>query len=356
MAAAPIDRVTTRRRKAPLVTIRGPRLRILRRIGSAVLFTAGALGAASLSPPFGVWKRLSSQPVIAPRGSGFESAGTFNPAVVEKDGKIVMLYRAQDRKGTSTLGYAASEDGVHFSRSPEPVLGPEGPYEKGGGTEDPRLLEINGTYYLTYTGYNNVDGAGKNRQDAQLCLATSSDLTHWTRQGIILPAYKGTWNVGWTKSGAIVPERINGKYWMYYLGEAGDSTGKMGIASSADLLHWTDASDKPVAATRPGYFDSKVVEPGPPPVLTSDGILLIYNGADDHLVYSAGWIRFDRNDPAKVVARGDKPLFRPLEAWERVGQVPNVIFVEGLVRRGRRWLFYYGGADKYIGVAAAESR
>jgi len=294
--------------------------------------------------------------VIAPRGTGFESAGTFNPAVVEKDKQIVMLYRAQNHDGTSTLGYAVSDDGVHFLRSPEPVLGPEAPYEKGGGTEDPRLVEINGTYYLTYTGYNNVDGIGKDKRDAQLCLATSKDLRNWTRHGIILPAYKGKWNVGWTKSGAIVPERIHGKYWMYYLGEAGNSAGKMGVASSEDLLHWTDASDEPVASTRPGYFDSKVVEPGPPTVLIPEGILLVYNGADDHLVYSTGWILFDKNNPSKVLARADEPIFRPVESWEKVGQVPNVVFVEGLIRRGTQWLFYYGGADEYVGVAEAESQ
>ncbi|HEV2176365.1 MAG TPA: glycoside hydrolase family 130 protein [Terriglobia bacterium] len=314
------------------------------------------LGASTFRPPFGTWRRLSSQPIIAPEGTGFESAGTFNPAAVEKDGKIVMLYRAQDKKGTSRLGYAVSMDGVHFTRSLEPVLGPEAPYEKGGGTEDPRLVEINGTYYLTYTGYNNVDGIGKGKRDAQLCLATSSDLTHWTRHGVILPAYKGKWNVGWTKSGAIVPQMINGKYWMYYLGDASDSGGKMGLATSDDLLHWTDAGDQPVASTRPGYFDSKVVEPGPPPVLTPEGILLIYNGANDHLVYSTGWILFDKSDPSKVLARAHTPIFHPVKTWEKGGQVPNVIFVEGLVRRGKQWLFYYGGADKYIGVAAAESR
>ena len=329
--------------------------KIVTKTGVIALFLAAGLGAVTFRPPCGSWKRLSARPIIAPRGTGFESAGTFNPAVIEKGGRIVMLYRAQDQKGESSLGYATSVDGVHFTRSPEPVFGPQAPYEKGGGTEDPRLVEIDGTYYLTYTGYNNVDGTGKDKRDAQLCLATSTDLIHWTRQGAILPAYKGTWNVGWTKSGAIVPERINGKYWMYYLGEASDSGAKMGVASSPDLLHWTDASPQPVAGTRARSFDSKVVEPGPPPVLTPEGILLIYNGADDHLVYSTGWILFDRNDPARVLARAAKPMFHPVENWEKVGQVPNVVFVEGLVRRGREWLFYYGGADKYVGIAGAES-
>lgn len=319
----------------------------------AVLAGATAIAAASYSPPFDTWVRLSPNPIVSPQGNGFESAGTFNPSVVMKDGKFVMLYRAQDRKGTSSLGYATSEDGVHFVRRPEPVMVSETPYEKGGGVEDPRLVTFGDTYYLTYTGYNNVDGVGADKKDAQLCLATSKDLIHWQRQGIVFPAHKGRWNVKWTKSGAIVPEKLNGKYWMYFLGDARDKDAQMGVAYSEDLLHWTEALDHPVLISRPGFFDSQVVEPGPAPVITSDGILLIYNGADDKLVYSTGWVMFDRSDPTKVLARAAAPIFSPERKWEKVGQVPNVVFVEGLVHEGNRWLFYYGGADKNVGVAEA---
>jgi predicted GH43/DUF377 family glycosyl hydrolase len=91
-------------------------------------------------------------------------------------------------------------------------------------------------------------------------------------------------------------------------------------------------------------------------MVTPEGIFLVYNGADDNLVYSTGWVLFDKADPTKVIARADKPIFHPVETWEKVGQVPNVVFVEGLVRRGNRWLFYYGGADKYIGAAEVDSR
>jgi predicted GH43/DUF377 family glycosyl hydrolase len=264
-----------------------------------------------------------------------------------------MLYRAQDRKGTSSLGYASSEDGIHFTRRTEPVLTSEAPYEKGGGVEDPRLQKIGDTYYLTYTGYNNVDGAAADKKDAQLCLATSTDLLHWARQGVIIPSFRGKWNVKWTKSGAIVPEKIQGKYWMYYLADAKGKDTQMGVAYSEDLLHWTEALDHPVMASRPGSFDSQVVEPGPPPIITKRGIFLIYNGADDKQVYSTGWVLFDKNDPTKIVARSETPVFAPEKEWEKVGQVPNVVFVEGMVRDGNRWLFYYGAADKHIGVAIA---
>ena len=312
-----------------------------------------AAGTVSFTPSIGKWSRLSSDPIVSPKGNSFESAGTFNPAVVKKDGKFVMLYRAQDRNGTSSLGYATSDDGIDFNRRSEPVMVAEAPYEKGGGVEDPRLQKIGDTFYLTYTGYNNVDAAAPDKKAAQLCLATSTDLIHWQRRGVIIPSFKGKWNVKWTKSGAIVPEKINGKYWMYYLADAQGKAAQMGIAYSEDLLHWTEALDHPVLTSRPGSFDSRVVEPGPPPIITPQGIFLIYNGADDKLVYATGWVLFDKKDPTKILARAEAPVFAPDKEWEKVGQVPNVVFVEGMVRDGKRWLFYYGAADKYIGVATA---
>ena len=316
-----------------------------------------AFAAPATDLPFGTWSRASNEPILSPRGTTWESAGTFNPAVVFHNGKFVMLYRAQDASGTSRLGYAESGDGIHFRRGVRPVLSPETEYEKDGGVEDPRLQKFGDTWYLTYTGYN--------KKDAQLCLATSLDLIHWQRKGVILPAYKGNWNVAWTKSGAIVPEKIDGKYWMYWLGTAADKTDQMGLSYSTDLIHWTEATTKPVLPRRPGQFDSRVVEPGPPPFLTPKGIVLIYNGADDKLVYRTGVAVFDRRDPRKLLSRSDTPIFAPEKDWEKVGQVPNVVFVEGMLpmqdninsshSRGY-FRFYYGAADKYIGVAEAQTK
>jgi predicted GH43/DUF377 family glycosyl hydrolase len=299
----------------------------------------------SANLPFGAWQRISGTPIISPQGDGWESAGTFNPSVILVGGKFVMLYRAQDKRGTWRLGYAESADGIHFVRRSEPVLSPEKDYEKDGGVEDPRLVQFGDTYYLTYTGYN--------KKDAQLCLAISKDLIHWERKGVILPAYKGRWNVRWTKSGAIVPEKIAGKYWMYYLGTTPDNNDQMGLASSTDLLHWTDASDMPVLRVRAGKFDSRVAEPGPAPIVTPKGIVLIYNGADDKLIYRTGVAVFDLKDPRVLISRTEAGVFAPEKQWEKVGQVSNVVFVEGMVRQRERYLFYYGGADTYVGVAAA---
>jgi predicted GH43/DUF377 family glycosyl hydrolase len=327
---------------------------------------------------FSDWQRVSEMPALSPRGSGWEAAGTFNPTVLSSaeivddgwvgrtekpqkyvlDGSYVMLYRAQDANGISRIGYAKTVDAnfIYISRRlDEPVLSPEAEYEKEGGIEDPRLLKIGDIFYLTYTGYN--------KKDAQLCLATSRDLIHWERKGVIVPANRGNWNVKWTKSGAVVPQKINGKYWMYWLGTAADGSDQMGLSSSMDLLHWAEETATPVLPRREGRFDSRVVEPGPPPIVVRDRIVLVYNGADDHLVYRTGVANFDVHDPRKLMWRTDEPIFQPEKAWEKAGQVPNVVFVEGMTRTSttiikpdEEFLFYYGAADKYVGVARAKLR
>lgn len=323
------------------------------RTGLLLALTFFPLWASAQNSSVGIQaKRLSTQPILRPSANGSNTSwfsfGAFNPTAIRYNGKVILLFRAQDQNHTSRIGYAESSDGLHFTVRPDPVLSPETGYEKGGGLEDPRLVEIDRTYYLTYTGYN--------LHDAQLCLAISRDLIHWKRMGVIMPAYKGTWNTKWTKSGAIIPQKIHGKWWMYYLGTRRDADGKerdyMGLASSADLLHWKDATDQPVLSRRSGAFDSRVMEPGPAPIVTKAGILLLYHGANDHLVYGPGWVLFDRNDPSRVIARADRPFLLPELPWEKVGNVPNVIFLEGAIPDSSKLEFtgYYGAADKYVGA------
>ena len=139
------------------------------------------------------------------------------------------------------------------------------------------------------------------------------------------------------------------------MGTAPDKTDQMGLAYSTDLT--TGRRPRQAGAATP----SRTVRlpgrrAGPAPILTPGGIVLIYNGADDKLVYRTGVARFDRKDPRRLLSRTDAPIFAPETPWEKTGQVPNVVFVEGMVRQGARWLLYYGGADKVIGVAEAPVR
>jgi predicted GH43/DUF377 family glycosyl hydrolase len=291
------------------------------------------------------------------------SDNVFNPAAVLRDGKVCLLFRAEDGSGTgigehtSRIGLAESSDGLHFSVRPEPVVFPADdtakPFEWPGGCEDPRVVEGGPGYVMTYTGWN--------RLVARLEVATSPDLIHWTKHG---PAFGGPFRNEWSKSGAIVTQRtgdhlraarMGGRYWMYW----GDST--IRAATSTDLIHWTpvvDASGKarPVILPRPGTFDSGLAESGPPALLTKSGIVLIYNGKSEGGAYSAGQVLLDAHEPTRVLERTGVPFLRPERPYERSGQYgAGTVFTEGLVHFKGKWLLYFGAADSAIGCARAKS-
>lgn len=300
---------------------------------ASICITAGCSEQSWQLSPF---QKYDRNPILTPRGNSWEAKDVFNPTAWSDGETIYMLYRAEDStgigdwNGTSRLGLATSTDGINFKRLEEPVFEPSEPWELPGGVEDPRVVKIDDTFYLTYTAY---DG-----ETARLALATSPDLKRWEKQGLVFP------DSGWTKSGAILPHKINGKWWMYY----GDTN--IWAAHSEDLLHW-EAIKEPVLKPRDGYFDSRLVEPGPQPLMTNRGILLLYNGADENLIYNSGQALFDASDPTKLMARSDSSFLQPNTQLEQEGQVPNVVFIEGLARLDNTWFLYYGMGDSGIGVA-----
>jgi len=298
----------------------------------------------------------------------WEEKDVFNPAAVVRNDTVFLLFRAEDSigkfAGTSRIGVAWSIDGLHFTKHPLPVLYPDNDsskiYEWEGGCEDPRVVEDeNGTYYMTYTAY---DG-----DKARLLVASSKDLYHWTKHGHVFK--NDTTEVNkWSKSGSIVCKyengkaiavKIGGKYCMYW----GDTD--IFLAISDDLVNWFPVVDdkgklKTIFGPRPKKFDSDLVEPGPPAMLTDKGIVLIYNSrnvpskGDTSLAegtYAASQILFDKNDPTKVIDRMDTYFMKPDKPYEITGQVNHVCFVEGLVQYKGKWFLYYGTADSKIAVA-----
>lgn len=263
----------------------------------------------------------------------------FNPAAWSDGETIYLLYRAEDStgigqwNGTSRIGLAKSTDGYHFEREKEPIFGPAEDFELPGGTEDPRIVKIDDTFYLTYTAY---DG-----ETAKLSLASSKDLNNWERHGVLFPELE------WSKAGAIVPREINGLYWMYF----GDTN--IWAAWSEDLIHWTRI-EEPVMKPREDMFDSRLIEPGPTPIITDAGILLLYNSADEDLVYRTGQALFDINDPTQLLKRSEDYFLAPDTELEVGGQIPNVVFIEGLARLDDTWFLYFGMGDSGIGVAVSE--
>jgi beta-1,2-mannosidase len=309
----------------------------------------------------------------------WEELATFNPAAVVKDGKVHLLYRAEDASGearighhTSRLGLAESTDGLRFTRRPTPVLYPDEDaqkqYEWTGGVEDPRIVETEeGTYVLTYTQWN--------RDVPRLAVATSRNLVSWQKHGpAFAKALNGKYLKTETKSGAIlvrvegsrlVATRVNGKYWMYY------GVPDIHIATSDNLTDWTPVADADgklarVLSPRPGYFDSWLVEAGPPAILTERGIVVLYNAGNSATygdpglpskVYTGGQALFDGRNPVKLLARTDEPFIQPTEPYERTGQyVEGTTFLEGLVPFQGRWFLYYGTADSRVGVAVTNPK
>lgn len=353
-------------------------------LSAAVLCASAADQSWTLGP---FLRPPDSGPVIAPRkDTGFacpirktqvhwEALHTFNPAAVVRNGKVYVLYRAEDDTGdmmigghTSRLGLAMSEDGIHFNHRPGAVLYPANDSQKEkewpGGCEDPRITESeDGTYVLTYTQWN--------RKSTDAAIATSKDLLKWTKHGNAFAntkyaglSWKSAGIVSRLSNGRLIAAKIKGKYWMYW-GE-----GTVHLATSDDLIHWQPVEDLPghamdVLGSRAGHFDSGFPEVGPPPVLTGKGIVVVYNGKNAATngspdlqagTYAAGQALFAADDPARLVDRLDQPFFKPELAFERSGQyAAGTTFVEGLVFFKGKWFLYYGCADSLVGVAVYDS-
>lgn len=306
---------------------------------------------------------------------GWEESDVFNPAATVKNGKIYVLYRAEDNsatgigKRTSRIGLAESEDGIHMKRRKTPVMYPDKDnmkeYEWEGGCEDPRVtMTEDGLYVMAYTSWN--------RKVARLCIATSHDLVKWEKHGpAFAKAYNGRFKDIFCKSGSMVTTikdgkqvltKIDGKYFMYWGEHA------VYAATSDDLVNWTPILDEKnelatVIKPRPQYFDNALTECGPPAILTDKGIVLLYNGKNQTNdskrdkrftagAYCAGQILTDPKEPMKVLQRLDVPFFRPMASFEKSGQyVDGTVFIEGLVFFKNKWYLYYGCADSQVSVA-----
>jgi len=288
-------------------------------------------------------------PILAPT-DGFQSKGLYNPTVIEAGKIFHMLYRAEADDGlTGRIGLAKSGDGFCFTCHPQPVFVPKEDFDKGG-CEDPRVVRFGETYYLTYVGNS------QKYHVSNICMATSDDLLHWKKHGSVLSPRDGSWSSGQLKAGVIMPQKINGKYVMYFMGEERPWTAAIGIAYSDDLFNWYEPSEKPVLTPRRGYFDSKGVEPGPSPVILDEGILLIYNGWADDCIYKPAGVLFSREEPTKVLKRTSQPLLVLSKNYGGEFGASNHCVAEGLVKHGDQWLLYYGAADRLTCLAMSDGR
>ncbi len=312
----------------------------------------------------------------------FENEGVLNPAVF-KEGEIVhMFYRALAINNYSTIGYCKL-DNTHavISRNTTPLLSPQADFEKHG-MEDPRIVKIENTYYLTYTGYDGLNALG--------ALATSKDLINWTRHGILVPqiTYEDFKNLIetnssisekytrfneytkshesqegqifiWDKNLILFPRKVNGKFCFLHRIKP-EIQVVVALEKLEDLTpafweeYFLNFNEHVVLSPK---FDHEVsyIGGGCPPIETKDGWLIIYHGVHDTIqgyVYSACAALLDIDDPNKEIARLPYPLFFPEKSWELKGEVNNVCFPTGAVVNGDKLDIYYGAADKRIAIAS----
>ena len=311
----------------------------------------------------------------------FENEGVLNPAVMREGDSVHLFYRAVRNGNYSSIGYCRLDGPLTVAeRWDKPFMVPESEYESHG-VEDARIVKIDDLFYMTYTGYDGTNARG--------ALATSKDLWHFTKQGIIVPPityaefvflaesagkvnenyyrnhkfyYQATdpekKMMLWDKNVIFFPRRINGK--LVFLHRIRPGIQIVCINSIKDLTKefWGNyfLNLQEHIVLDPIYkHESSYIGSGCPPIETEYGWLLIYHGVeetDKGRVYSACATLLDLNDPSKELARLPHALFSPEYEWELYGEVNNVVFPTGTALFGNTLFIYYGAADSYIACAS----
>ncbi len=288
--------------------------------------------------------RYGHNPILTRQHVPYSCNTVFNAAACKFDGQYLLILRIEDQGGKSHLTLARSRDGYSFVIDDKPWIKPSSdpeyePYERYG-IEDPRVTQIGDEYYLTYTAFGPYGprvAIGKTRDFVsfeRICLATEVD----------------------NKDAVLFPEKIESSYVMLDRPSGlGKSEGSIWITYSPDLIHWGRA--RALLTPEPGWGNSRL---GicTPPVKTKDGWLALYHGVRETAggkIYRIGAILLDLQNPEKVIGYSPYFIFGPEEIYERVGDVPNVIFPCGLICEDDGSIkLYYGAADTCIAVAEAE--
>jgi predicted GH43/DUF377 family glycosyl hydrolase len=292
--------------------------------------------------------RVSRDPILSPTDNDWEKRLVFNPAAIELEGNIYILYRAHSSDNTSSFGLAISKDGTTIDeRLPEPVYVPREDFEmkKGSGysgCEDPRLTLIDDVLYVCYTAY---DGINVPRVAVSSILVKdflARKWKKWKKPVLLTPRSIDD------KDACILPDKMFDKYMVIHRIQAhicGDSI---------ESLHFeTEQVDTCIEILEPrlGMWDSKRIGIAGTPHKTDKGWLMLYHGVSEDNVYRVGVALLKEDDITTVIARSDHAILEPVEQWEREGEVPNVVFPCGSVIRDDTIFIYYGGADKELGIA-----
>jgi predicted GH43/DUF377 family glycosyl hydrolase len=308
---------------------------------------------------------------------GFENEGVLNPAVIKEGNSVHLFYRAVRKGNYSTIGYCELEGPLKIKyRQDTPVFIPHNNNESQG-VEDPRIVKIDNLYYLTYTAYDGINALG--------ALATSINLKHFERKGLIVPTivfdefkrlaecsgkvnkkyfrharhFKPEEKVFlWDKNVIFFPRRINNK--LHFLHRIRPGIQLVAVNKIEDLtkefwenylLHFNEH----IILSTKHKHEISYIGGGCPPIETPHGWLLIYHGVHDTTkgyVYTACAALLDLENPRIELARLPYPLFKPEHHWELKGEVNNVCFPTGTTLFDDTLYIYYGAADERIACAS----
>ena len=306
-------------------------------------------------------QRYPTNPVLLPNPhSDWECYNVFNPSVIRHNGLFHMHYRAQGLDWISRIGYAVSTDGITWSRLSRPILEPHDGTDSRG-VEDPRVVQIDGTFYMTYTAYGREfqgKGVATHLFGGILpMIARSENLITWERIG---PIVVGEDN----KDHVLFPRKIGGRFVAFHR-----RWPNVWLAQSEDLRTWPEEWMAPIYGPRQdNSWDATSVGSNGVPIETEHGWLCLNHGyttvveaatsltgsANVTRMYRLGVILLDLDDPTKVIHRPKEPIFWPEELWELRGDVPNVVFNNGTVVVDDEVYVYYGGADHVVGLATCK--
>jgi predicted GH43/DUF377 family glycosyl hydrolase len=314
--------------------------------------------------------RYGGNPIVIPGKWDWRAVVTFNPAVVLDDaGTFHMLERACSSLDPlkCQFGLLSSSDGYHFEHVVDhPVFTPEQLGTPLGTVEDPRLVKMGDTYYMTYvhrnkasschptgrgipvyTGPENVPAGDPNHYRSGI--AISADLRQWEDLGLVTPREVDD------RDCILFPEKVNGRYAMlrrpmHYVGpKYGCTHPSIWISYSDDLKKWEEPTL--VASAENEAWEGKKIGASTPPIRTEAGWLVLYHGVDKDIVYRTGVMLLDLDDPSKVVARATGYILEPETYYEKVGLIiPRVVFPSANVVKDGLVYIYYGCADTCISV------
>lgn len=321
--------------------------------------------------------------LLEPTTNKYENHGVFNPAVIQAGNVIHLFYRATNKANYSTIGHCILDTPTSVGkRDEEPLIIPIEHYE-AQGVEDPRIVCINGTYYMTYTAYDGLNALG--------ALLSSKDLKTFKREGIITP--KMTYHEFqlciescndlnekylrfvklltkrsdpetlvkqflWDKDVILFPRKINGRFAMLHRIYPDMQIAYFNDVSELNYQYWKEYLIKIkdyIVLSGEEEFESSYIGGGCPPIETPEGWLIIYHGVEDTpegYVYHAAAALMDLDDPTKEIGRLRKPLFSPDQEWETDGVVNNVVFPTGAIIENDTLYIYYGAADKRVGTVS----